>query len=146
LEVLSDGVYLDVYGKETACDIASGKVYLKANGTAAAQLSLDQQVKLKSYFMQISQVSNYVLSKYKSPKKRSGLLGYKLGAIFSGIKGMDETRVEAAIIDALDGYFTGDTLDLNNQWMTSMGENVLNFQARSQNFNVTLNLISSMKN
>jgi hypothetical protein len=120
-------------GKDTACDLARGRLTLHARASASAELSLGDQVAAKSYYLGLSEIGEGVTSQYVEPLRRAAALGFRLGRYFSQASPQaSDDAIDMMIDGALDAYFNGSTLDLNSLWEKDLsGHEILDFEANS---------------
>jgi hypothetical protein len=140
--VAGDGVYLDVASRDTACDLASGKLSFQGQVQATVQIALDQQVQLRSYYSDLSNIGNSVVEKYHEPVQRAAALGFRLGNFFAkSSPGASDDQVDGMIVSALDAYFVEGSLELNGAWTESSdGKHELEFQSNSSPVSIGLKI------
>lgn len=139
-----DGVYLNVIGKDTACDIINGSAQLLTVVNARARVGLDEQVKLKDFFYTISELTIPVLKKYMKPSSRAAMLGYYFGKYLESKFPDNTVEVNDQIIaDLIETFFEQKTMSFNGLWGQSPVGPLLTFDAFSEIFQVSLKLTAT---
>lgn len=119
-----NGYYVVVNSLDTACDLTMQKASLTTKGMAVVQLSVDQQVLLKTFYNGpggIAEIAANVLSRTSVAKRRAGLLGFKIGSYLhtgrpENLPKLAGANLEDGITYALDQLFTSDNLDRTEVW------------------------------
>jgi hypothetical protein len=134
------GVQVVVSGKDLACDLIQGRAQLVVSARSYAQLSLERQVKMKSFFAAISDAANAALVTGTKARHRAGLLGYRLGRYFEGVANLTPERSDAAIVATMDAFFDPQSLDRNGLWTSVGSEKTLVPSAVSDAFEVKVTI------
>lgn len=106
--------------KDLACDMIAHRVELPFAAKAVARLPFDTTVKLKSFYMQLSDATRSIASRYRSLARRSAALGMRLNSLYSSLPGVSHDRAERAVLTAVDAFYEPKTMEPNSLW-TSIG-------------------------
>ncbi|MCB0350415.1 MAG: hypothetical protein KDD38_04475 [Bdellovibrionales bacterium] len=105
---------IKVRGKDTACDLLSGKITLNYTSMATIKISLDDQLTIDSFYTNLEIMTNDVLRKKKSPLARAAYLGFKLGVSLIEIeKNLDRAAIWA--LNIVDSFFDSN-MNRNSRW------------------------------
>lgn len=111
---------IKVSGKDSACDLLSGKANLNLNASAIVKISLEEQTRIDSFYKKIESVSKEVFAKSNSTKLRSALFGFKMADVLT----LEKVGYEAGaqyIHYLVENFFDSD-MNRNEVWRTFNNE------------------------
>lgn len=107
---------LQVHGRDTACDLISGKAGIAANALAYVKISINTQVALNEHYTEIEKIYVQAFRRYKIPRVRAAAFGVKLGNFLENSKLIEQNKLE----DSLEAYmvqlFSDEKMTLSPIW------------------------------
>jgi hypothetical protein len=139
LQVIAQGIAttIQVHGKDTVCDLYSGRASLQIESVGTVKISLADQLASQEFYQKIEDVTKKVFAHHKSPLRRALAFGYEAGDVVYPLT-KDHERTEFLIENIVSTLFD-DNMQPNQLWSTFAGDLHLSVTgAADEAFHVTL--------
>jgi hypothetical protein len=118
----SQGLFLEIDGKDLACDLALGSATLTASGKASVRIGIEEHKQLMNFYSGVDQIALKILKEKQIPAQRAALLGFRLGGFLARETVSGPEKSEAHLMEILNHVFELEKMEPNMRWTSSLGE------------------------
>lgn len=123
-------IRIRVYGRDSACDLYSGKASLAGTSTGTVKISLDEQLLLNEFYQSLEEATENAFKRSSSPMGRMVLLGYHLNPSLSPLRLPAEKAL--GVVGLLVTTFFNERGERNEVWTSFNGKPHLSVNGAAQ--------------